>query len=247
MRVRDRIFSLAPLVLGVNLWVATTVVPALGGIGSDGGILGALLILPLVLLGLGLWRRSEVLLLVVFPVSLLLPIGTSNGALLLTDYTPFSFFMHACVWIAYLFSASRYTTAEITLIPTHKPNRRPLKQASPRLPCILLAATAALYPLVLLYSVLFTESHHLFRRELFPGRATDVTTLLVLTVFAMHIVFSFAFWVPLAEGIRSEDRQLSHSLRRVRLHKNFRLELFLGATLALVLSAVWLYLRGASG
>src|SRR5262245_39321639 len=93
---RWRAFAdLVAFALGINVWISMVVLPAAFVGALHGGFRDALAALPLVILLLGLLRRSEVVLLGVFPAAILVPIAASPQMASSHVYGPIRFIVVA--------------------------------------------------------------------------------------------------------------------------------------------------------
>ena len=63
------------LALGANLWVALVLLPGLVAGALHSGPAQLTSVLPLVVLGIGVWRRSDLVLLFGYPSALLIPVA----------------------------------------------------------------------------------------------------------------------------------------------------------------------------
>jgi len=96
--------------LGTNVWVSIVILPAIfvGALHGAGHVLAALL--PFAVLLLGLWRRSEGILLGLFPAAVLVPVSIQPQLASSYVYGPVRFGLVAIGVIAYLFGVSFFTT-----------------------------------------------------------------------------------------------------------------------------------------
>lgn len=96
--------------LGTNVWVSIVILPAIfvGALHGVGHITAALL--PFAVLLMGLWRRSEGILLGLFPAAVLVPVSIQPQLASSYVYGPVRFGLVAIGVIAYLFGVSFFTT-----------------------------------------------------------------------------------------------------------------------------------------
>src|SRR5262245_29206720 len=96
--------------LGVNLWVSLVLVPGLvaGALRSTPEQFGA--VLPLGVLGIGVWRLSELTLLLGYPSALLIPVAFATEMANVHVYGPVRFAIVALGLVGYLFGASVFTS-----------------------------------------------------------------------------------------------------------------------------------------
>lgn len=252
-RERWRTFADAVAVaLGINVWVSLLLVPGLF-IGAFGNALFvALLFVPLGTLVLGLWRRSESLLLLGFPIALLGPVLAEPTLFDEGVFGPVRFTLVAISLVAYMFGASVFTFF-------HEPDPpervRPLSSASKPIPVRWkrrfrvyagLATMAVVFPAVLLTTLLFDESNRNFVRSVYPGRAEVMTALFALLVLGAWGLLYYFFFFGALKRHRTGDRDLLTDLallrRRARRGKP-GLVFYLGVTLALGLMFLLLALR----
>ncbi len=241
------------IALGINVWVSVVLLPTLFvGALSDSGMMAAVL-LPLPILGLGLWRRSDTVLLLAFPSALLLPVAIAPDIASVEVYGAMRFAFVACGLVAYTFGASFFTSFYEPAPPV---NVRPL--ASSRVPVPerwrrrfrmyrWLTVMSVVFPLVLLYTVNFNDSNREFLRQMFPGRVAAMTTLLNLLVIGAWLVLYGWVFLGVLKPHRTGDRALASSL--ARLHASARRGrprpvFYLGVVVALTLMLLLVISRG---
>jgi len=200
--------------LGLNVWLALVVFPG-HFVGAWSGRLSIMVaVVPLMALALGVWRRSEAMLLFGFPTALLLPVAIAPDMVAVHVYGPIHFAVVAVGLVAYLFGASVLTSMEAPPPPAQV---RPLTSSLQPTPVrwrrrsrvyLELTALSVVVPLSILYSVNFDESIRVFIREMYPGRAASFTAVVNLGAVGFWLIlYGVAFLGPLAAH-RTGDRKL---------------------------------------
>lgn len=236
------------LALGLNLWATLDLLPMLVVGSAFTFAQVALLLLPLALLGLGVWKRNETILLFGFPSALLLPIASSPAMATLQFYSPARFTLVGIGLVAFLFGASTLTSFYEPPEPNHT---RPLHSSTQPLPprwrrrfrmYAFLAVTSVVFPLVLLYHINFDELGTQALNENYPGRAATFTTLLnVIAIGIWLLVFANYILAPIKQH-RTGDKLLRQELATMRRRSaagSPHLLSYLGGVMALVLMALW--------
>jgi hypothetical protein len=238
--------------LGVNLWVSLVLLPGLvaGALHTLPEQLAA--VLPLGVLGLGVWRRSELVLLLGYPSGLLVPLALAPEMANVHVYGPIRFAIVATGLVGYLFGASIFTSFREPPPPIGK---RPLASASRPVPerwrrrfriYAALAALSLLFPLVLLYTVNFDHTAREFMLRRYPGRVAALTTVINLGAVSFWVLIYFWFFLGVLRPHRTGDRDLLADLDRVRRHSGRarpRPQFYLGVACALLLMIFLLLLR----
>jgi hypothetical protein len=210
------------LALGINVWISIVLLPGLfvGAFRSTAVIYAA--ILPLPILVVGLWRRSEGVLLGLFPAALLLPIALEPAMGSAHVYGPVRFAVVAVGLVAYLTGASVFTSFHE---PPPPESVRVLSSARQPVPerwrrrfrvYRLLTLLALIYPVVLIYVVNFDETNQAFMRQMFPGRVAAMTTLLNVVVVGAWVALFFYIFLGILSPHRTGDRDLVAELGRIR-------------------------------
>ncbi len=236
------------LALGLNLWATLDLLPGLVVEGEIGPPQVALLLLPLMLLAFGVWRRNEAILLFAFPAAMLLPIASNPAMATLQFYSPARFVLVGISLIAFLFGASTLTSFYEAPAPRHV---RPLHSSTQPLPqrwrrrfrmYAFLAIISLVYPLVLIYHINFDELGTLALNENYPGRAATFTTLLnVIAIGIWLLVFANFILAPIKQH-RTGDKPLRRelaALRRRAKRGNPHAFSYVGGVVALLLMALW--------
>jgi hypothetical protein len=209
-------------------------------------------ILPFAMLMLGLARRSEIILLGLFPSALLVPISL-NPALASTHvYGPIRFVLVALGVIAYLFSVSFFTTFHEPPAPK---SVRPLSSAqvgpAPRWQrrervYWMLTGMSVVIPIVLIAWVNFDESIADFLGEMYPGRVALMTTALTAGAIVLWLgIYHYAF-LGVLRPHRTGDRDLVGALAQARTDAKTgkpRKRFYIAVTIALCAMGVLIILR----
>ena len=236
------------LALGLNLWATLDLLPGLVVGAFHGAPQVAILLLPLVLLGGGMWHRNETILLFAFPSALLLPVAMAPGMASMQFYGPARFTLVGIGLVAFLFGASTLTSFYEPPAPRKV---RPLKSSTKALPprwrrrfrmYAFLAVASVVYPMILLYHINFDELGAQTLNDKYPGRAATFTALLnVLAIGTWLLIFANFILAPMKQH-RTGDTLLRHdlaSLRRRAAQGSPHLVFYLVGVMALVLMALW--------
>ena len=238
--------------LGVNLWVSLVLLP--------GFVAGALrtapeqliAMLPLAVLGMGVWRRSEGILLLGYPSALMVPIAFAPEMAQVHVYGPIRFAIVAVGLVGYLFGASLFTSFREPPPPV---SLRPLASAARPVPprwrrrfrvYTGLTALSLVFPLVLLYTVNFDETAREFLLRRYPGRVAALVTIMNLGAITFWIAIYFWFFLGVLRAHRTGDRDLLVDLghlRRQGQRARPRPQFYLGVACALILMIALLVLR----
>jgi hypothetical protein len=238
--------------LGVNVWVALVLLPALYGGALASRLAIALCALPLAVLAVGVVRRSEAVLLFGFPSVLLLPLATAPEAAQLHTQDPLRFALVAVGLVAYLFGASVFTSFHEAPTPA---SIRPLASASRPVPLrwqrrfrvyAALAVLSLVFPLVLLGTIHFAPGPRRFLAERYADRVPESLILFDLAAIGAWLVFYAVFFLDILRGHRTGDRPLQGEL--ARLAERARrprpgLTFYLGVIAAIALMTLLVLLR----
>ncbi len=207
--------------LGVNVWITVVILPAIFIAALRGKMIVAAL-LPFAMLVLGLVRRSELILLGLFPSALLVPISIQPALASSHVYGPVRFILVSLGVIAYLFGVSFFTTFHEPPAPK---SVRPLSSAqqgpAPRWRrrervYWLLTGMSLLIPAVLVTWVNFDQSVADFLGEMYPGRVALMTTALTVGAIVLWLgIYHYAF-LGVLRPHRTGDRDLVGVLARAR-------------------------------
>jgi hypothetical protein len=238
--------------MGVNLWVSLVLLPGFvaGSLRTAPEQLAA--VLPLGVLGLGVWRRSELILLLGYPSALLVPVAFAPEMANVHVYGPIRFAIVAVGLVGYLFGASVFTSFREPPPPV---GRRLLASASRPVPrrwqrrfrvYATLTALSLVFPLVLLYTINFDETAHEFMLRRYPGRVAALTTVTNLGAVGFWILTYFWFFLGVLRPHRTGDRDLLTDLEQIRRQSQRgrpRPQFYLGVACALILMVALLVLR----
>jgi len=207
--------------LGTNVWISIVILPAAFVHAVRGAYLLAL-VLPFAVLMLGLARRSEGILLGLFPAALLVPIGLKAELASSHVYGPVRFALVAAGVIAYLFGVSFFTTFHEPPAPR---SIRPLSSAQQGVAerwkrrervYWMLMALAIVFPTVLIAWVNFDSHIQGFLQTMYPGRVALMTTALTAGAIVLWLaIFHYAFLGALRPH-RTGDRDLVTALAQAR-------------------------------
>ena len=229
--------------LGTNVWVSIVILPAIfvGALHGAGHIAAALLPFGVLLMGLG--RRSEGILLGVFPAAVLVPVSIQPQLASSYVYGPVRFALVAIGVIAYLFGVSFFTAF-------HEP-------PAPRSVRMLSSATAGpatrwrrrervywglttlsvIIPIALIVWVNYDDAIGDYIGEMYPGRVALMTTALTVGAIVLWLgIYHYAF-LGVLRPHRTGDRDLVTSLTRTRSESKAgkpRARFYLAVGLALI-------------
>lgn len=208
--------------LGTNVWVSIVILPAIfvGVLKTMPQIASALL--PFAVLLYGLARRSEIVLLGLFPSALLVPIALNAQMASSYVYGPIRFCLVALGVVAYLFGVSFFTTfheppaprsvrglSSAAQGPAERWRRRERVYA-------MLVAMSVIIPAVLIAWVNFDSSIEEFLGEMYPGRVALMTTALTVGAIVLWLgIFHYAF-LGVLRPHRTGDRDLVAKLGQAR-------------------------------
>ncbi|MBX3161264.1 MAG: hypothetical protein KF773_35205 [Deltaproteobacteria bacterium] len=208
--------------LGTNVWVSIVILPAIfvGSLRTTSEIAAAAL--PFAVLLLGLARRSEVILLGLFPAAVLVPVALNPTMASSYVYGPIRFTLVALGVIAYLFGVSFFTTFHEPPAPR---SVRGLSsaQAGPaerwrRRERVywMLVGMSVIIPIVLIAWVNFDSGVEVFLGEMYPGRVALMTTALTCGAIVLWLgIFHYAF-LGVLRPHRTGDRDLVAALAQAR-------------------------------
>jgi hypothetical protein len=238
--------------LGINVWVSVVLLPGLfiGAVhGPTAVLVGAV---PLAVLIVGLWLRSETVLLLAYPATILLPIGLAPAMASSYVYGPVRFTIVAVGVAAYLFGVSFFTTFHEPPPPI---SIRTLSSAQAGTPhrwrrrervYWTLFALSLVFPAVLIAWVNFDPQIQADLGAKFPGRVALMTTVLNVGVIVLWLgVYHYAF-LGVLRPHRTGDRDLATAIGIARADARSgrpRRRFYLGVLVALALMAVLLLAR----
>jgi hypothetical protein len=204
--------------LGVNVWISTVILPAAFVGILHGGPHVAAAVLPFAVLMLGLARRSETVLLGLFPAAVLVPISLAPQMASSYVYGPLRFAVVAAGVIAYLFGVSFFTTFHEPPAPH---SIRGLSSAAVGPPARWLRRERVYWMLVvmsLLFSasliawVNFDSSIQDYLQQMYPGRVALMTTALTVGAIVLWLgIYHYAL-LGVLRPHRTGDRDLVTTL-----------------------------------
>lgn len=208
--------------LGVNVWMSIVILPA-AFVGAVHGVpqLAAAL-LPFVVLVLGLVRRSETILLGLFPAALLVPVLVRPDIAAEHVYGPIRFALVALGVVAYLFGVSFFTTFHEPPAPR---SVRPLSSAQqgPAARWLrrervywMLTALSVVIPTTLIAWVNFDSAIEDFLGEMYPGRVALMTTALTVGAIVLWLILYHYVFLGVLRPHRTGDRDLVTALAQAR-------------------------------
>lgn len=242
--------------LGVNVWISIVILPALSLNALHGKARIAAVALPFGMLLLGLVRRSEGILLGLFPAAILVPVAVAPEIAKSHVYGPIRYGLVALGVVAYLFSVSFFTTFHE---PPQPRSIRPLSsaQAGPaerwrRRERVywMLTAMSVVIPTVLIAWVNFDSAIEDYLGEMYPGRVALMTTALTVGAIALWLgIYHYAF-LGVLRPHRTGDRDLVVTLAQARSDAKTgkpRPRFYLAVAVALVAMAVLILIRHIKG
>ena len=206
--------------LGTNVWISIVILPAIfvHALRTGNQILAAGF--PFGVLLVGLARRSETILLGLFPAAILLVVGAQPALATSHVYGPIRFSLVALGVVAYLFGVAFFTTFHEPPAPR---SVRPLSSAqagpAPRWQrrervYWMLVGMSLVIPAVLLSWVNFDSSIAEYLGEMYPGRVDVMTTTLGVGAIVLWLgIFHYAFLGALRPH-RTGDRDLVAALAK---------------------------------
>jgi hypothetical protein len=250
---RWRTFAdLVAFTLGTNVWISIVILPAafVGALHGPGRVAAALL--PFGVLLLGLQRRSEAILLGLFPAAVLVPVSIQPQLASSHVYGPVRFTLVAIGVVAYLFGVSFFTTFHEPPAPR---SVRTLSSAQQG-PAVrwqrrervywMLTAMSIVIPTVLIGWVNFDSSIADYLGEMYPGRVALMTTALTAGAIVLWLgIYHYAF-LGVLRPHRTGDRDLVSALARARTEAKAgkpRGRFYLAVALALAAMSTLILLR----
>jgi hypothetical protein len=208
--------------LGVNVWITVVILPAVfvGALHERWRIIAAAV--PFGVLVLGLFRRSEAILLGLFPAAVLVPVSLQPQLASSHVYGPIRFTLVAIGVVAYLFGVSFFTTfheppAPRSIRPLTSATQGPAERWQRRERVYwMLTAMSIVIPTVLIAWVNFDTAIADYLGEMYPGRVALMTTALTVGAIVLWLgIFHYAFLGALRPH-RTGDRDLVAKLTRAR-------------------------------
>lgn len=242
--------------LGTNVWISIVILPAIfvGALRAGSHIAAAAL--PFLVLLLGLVRRSEAVLLGLFPAAILVPVALQPQMASSYVYGPIRFTLVAFGVVAYLFGVSFFTTwheppaprsirglSSAQLGPPERWQRRERVYW-------MLTGMSVIIPTVLIAWVNFDSAIADYLGEMYPGRVALMTTALTAGAIVLWLgIYHYAF-LGVLRPHRTGDRDLVDSLSRARSGAKIgkpRPRFYLSVALALAAMATLILLRHWKG
>jgi hypothetical protein len=242
--------------LGTNVWISIVILPAIfvGALHGPSHIAAAAL--PFAILMLGLARRSETVLLGLFPAAILVPVALQPLMASSYVYGPIRFTLVALGVIAYLFGVSFFTTwheppaprsvrglSSAQIGPAERWQRRERVYW-------MLTAMSLIIPTVLIAWVNFDSAIGDYLGEMYPGRVALMTTALTAGAIALWLgIYHYAF-LGVLRPHRTGDRDLVAALGQARTDAKTgkpRPRFYLSVALALIAMATLILLRHVKG
>ena len=238
--------------LGTNVWISIVIVPALFQGLLHGIARIAAAILPFGVLLLGLQRRSEGILLGVFPAAVLVPVSLQPQLASASVYGPVRFALVSLGVIAYLFGVSFFTTFHEPPAPRsvrmlssaqQGPATRWLRRERMYWG---LTALSLVIPTVLIAWVNYDDAIADYLGEMYPGRVALMTTALTVGAIVLWLgIYHYAF-LGVLRPHRTGDRDLVNALGRMRAEAKTgkpRMRFYLAVACALVAMLSLIVLR----
>ena len=210
------------LALGLNVWLALVVFPGLfvGAWSSKAHVLVGFM--PIAVLGFGIWRRSESMLLFGYPTALLLPVAVAPDMVAVHVYGWIHFLIVALGLVAYLFGSSFFTSFYEPEAPVSvRPLTSSLEPVPPRwkrrarIYRYLVGLSIAL-PAVLLYTINFDPATREFIRKMYPARSASYTAVVNLGFLAFWLVIYSKYLLGVLTAHRTGDRPILALLASTR-------------------------------
>ena len=242
--------------LGTNVWVSIVILPAIfvGALGTSGKVAAAAF--PFGVLLLGLARRSEGVLLGLFPAALLVPIALQPQMASSHVYGPVRYLLVAVGVVAYLIGVSYFTTWHE---PPQPRSIRPLSSSNAATAerwrrrervYWMLVGMSLVFPTVLIVWVNFDQSIASYIGEMYPGRVALMTTALSAGAIALWLgIFHYAF-LGVLRPHRTGDRDVVVALAQTRADAKTgkpRGRFYLSVAIALAAMALLIALRHVQG
>ena len=238
--------------LGTNVWISIVILPAVFVGALHGARSVAAAALPFVVLMLGLARRSEAVLLGLFPAAVLVPVALQPQMASSYVYGPIRFALVALGVVAYLFGVSFFTTwhepptprsirglSSAQVGPAARWRRRERVYW-------MLAGMSLVIPTVLIAWVNFDTSIADYLGEKYPGRVALMTTALTAGAIVLWLgIFHYAF-LGVLRPHRTGDRDMVTTLAQARADAKSgrpRPRFYLAVALALAAMATLILLR----
>jgi len=242
--------------LGTNVWVSIVILPAIfvGALHGATHIVAAAL--PFLALMLGLARRSEGMLLGLFPAAILVPVALQPQMASSYVYGPVRFTLVALGVVAYLFGVSFFTTwheppaprsvrglTSAQIGPAERWQRRERVYW-------MLTGMSLVIPTVLIAWVNFDSAIEEYLGEMYPGRVAMMTTALTAGAIVLWLVIYHYAFLGVLRPHRTGDRDLVTTLAQARADAKAgkpRPRFYISVALALAAMATLILLRHLKG
>lgn len=242
--------------LGTNVWISIVILPAIFVHALRGPRSIAAAALPFAVLLLGLARRSEAMLLALFPAAILVPVALEPQMASSYVYGPIRFTLVALGVIAYLFGVSFFTTwheppaprsvrglTSAQVGPAERWQRRERVYW-------MLTGMSLVIPTVLIAWVNFDGAIADYLGEMYPGRVALMTTALTAGAIVLWLaIYHYAF-LGVLRPHRTGDRDLVGVLGQARADAKAgkpRPRFYAAVALALSAMAVLILMRHLKG
>jgi hypothetical protein len=240
------------IALGANVWISMVVLPGFFVSALHGPAMWLAVLAAPVALGIGVWRRSELLLLGGFPSALLLPLALHPDMATSNVYGPIRFAIVAVSLVAYFFGVPFFTTfhdpprpvSERMLSSAQQP--RPARWRRRERVYWVMAVLAAWVPLFLIWQVNYDPAIGRAVARYYPGRIEPMTTLLTLAAVALSVLLFAWVFLGVMRPHRTGDRDLVTTLALARadaVRGRPRYRFYVGVVLALGFMATMVLLR----
>lgn len=240
--------DIVALALGINVWVSIILLPSLF-VGTWSSIVNAL---PLAVLVLGLWRRSETALLLLFPAALLVPVAAAPEMASAHVYGPARFTLVSVGLIAYLLGISFFASFKESPPPAGtRPlasSRRPQPPRWRRRYRLYWALTilSAVFPATLIYAANFDEATQAFLRQMYPGRTVQMLAVINILIAVTWMLVYGRFFVGVLRHHRTGDPLLATRMSAIRAgmrQRRPRAAFFVGVVFALGFMTLFFFSR----
>ena len=242
--------------LGTNVWISIVILPAIFVSALKTGSQIAAAALPFAVLLLGLARRSEAVLLGLFPAAILFPVALNAHMASSHVYGPVRFTLVAVGVVAYLFGVSFFTTfheppAPKSIRGLSSAQGGPAERWQRRERVYwMLASMSVVIPMVLVAWVNFDPAIEEYLGEMYPGRVALMTTALTVGAIVLWLgIYHYAF-LGVLRPHRTGDRDLVNALARARSDAKTgkpRPRFYIAVALALGAMATLILLRHVKG
>jgi len=247
--------------LGLNLWLSLVLVPGLflGSFGHSFAHGRAFLLVapvPLVVLGVGIVRRSPLWLLLAYPAMLLVPVALDPRTVGENAERPLVFTLIAASLVGYFLGAAYLTggrgggelaTERTRRLGASLGAKNPARWRRRRRLYTAFGILSMVFPIALIYQINFAADTRAYLAELYPGdRAPTMIALLDLgAVLLWFAAFAIGFVGPL-RAHRTGDKEIVSELERLRAQARRAspsLVFYVGVVCALGLMALLLAMR----